>query len=106
MANIKAEFWCMRVVLSLRLARAWARMDPAEQPERVRMAIASVKEGSYTEAGGMGILEPIEVFDSMGKATEKAIAMGRQFPEETFVTVLNADPEDIEADPTADGAMS
>lgn len=114
-AEVKAEFWVMRVVLSMRDVRRWKSVANAQDANncyrfevhpRIREAFLKVRAGEYTEAGGMGILEPVEVYDSNVKATEAAIALAKQHPNETFVTVLNADPDDLAKDPTADGAMT
>lgn len=94
----------MRVVLSKRNADRWRpHLTP---PPRVAEAFARVRRGLYTEAGGMGILEPVEVYDSNVKATAAATAAAKKHPNETFVVVLNADPEELAKDPDADGAMS
>lgn len=117
-AELKAEWWVMRVIVHPNRARKYMRPGVPElldiaidrafsRPEDITLAIAGVRSGQYIYLDGLGILEPVdEAQDSNGKATERAIAYQTRYPGETFVTVLNADPDELAKDPTADGAMS
>lgn len=118
MPEVKAEFWVMRVVIHPNRARKYLVRDREGLTAVVRtpdymvepdivQAIAHVQSETYVYLPALGVLEPVgDAMDSNVKATAKAIEMAKRYPNETFVTVLNADPEELVKDPGADGAMT
>ena len=92
-----AEFWVMRVVVHAPWA---ATLKTKEYVERSSV-IASVRTGSYCILPMGYIAEPIEVYDSQAKATERALIEAAAHPEHDYRVVMNADPEGLAESPEA-----
>lgn len=94
------EFWVMRVVIRApkNCAIVWRPSDMTE--DQWQVVLAKVRRNEYVCLPTGDIVEPVECFDAQAKATEHALALAQQHDgKETFLIVLNADPEAVAGDP-------
>lgn len=89
------EFWCMRIVVRA----PWRRNLPIGI-EGANVLVA-VKAETYAILPSGNIVEPIEVYDSQAKATERATMEAAKHPGQTYLIVMNADPEALAKAPEA-----
>lgn len=94
MAELAVEFWCARIVVRAPWKRSFLSISQADRST----ILARVRSETYFVTPSGNICEPIEVYDSQAKATERCLKEAAAHPGQEYLVVMNADPVELAKD--------